>query len=233
MDAPSKQITTSNRHSSGWYTASEVALHCVPSDCWLTLLGLVYDVTSLLPLNPPYLAEPMLLRAGGDVSHWFEPRSKDVRLVQDPKLQILRAFTPQGRFIHIPPQGPISDWDNGYLLPWWLDDQYVIGRLSPKTRFVCIKNVLLANEVIIEVPSEETMKEILERYLPINSHARSYSWEAVVSDECGEFVRVDMDKSLAENGITDDSDLYSSMGMAADHVVPCIHVYYDDDLTIA
>jgi hypothetical protein len=84
-----------------------------------------------------------------------------------------------------------------------------------------------------QVPSEETIREILERYLSWNSHARSYTWKGItVGGEAHHaFCDLDMDKTLAENGIPDEEDTFLSLGLAPDHHVPLIHIYYNDDLT--
>jgi len=39
-----------------------------------------------------------------------------------------------------------------------------------------------------------------------------------------------MDKTLAENGITDETDDCALLGMDEEYI-PVIHLYYDDDLT--
>ena len=57
--------------------------------------------------------------------------------------------------------------------PWWRDEQYVIGALTTRVRKVRIINLLTvpkeqktADEgVIIDVACEETLAEILDRYL--------------------------------------------------------------------
>lgn len=48
----------------------QVACHNTPTDCWVSLLGAVYDVTRLLRDFPGALTEPILAAAGTDVSHW-------------------------------------------------------------------------------------------------------------------------------------------------------------------
>jgi len=79
-----------------YFTPSEVAVHNTSSDCWVSFLGNVYDLTPLCEehsgtmigdcksiLND-YLAgnvllKPIVAHAGKDISHWFDPRKKDVR----------------------------------------------------------------------------------------------------------------------------------------------------------
>ena len=61
-------------------------------------------------------------------------------------------YTPAGRFIHVPPPCPRSDWANNFGQPWWRNDRYCIGTLSHTTRRVRIVNTLALQEQIIEVP---------------------------------------------------------------------------------
>ena len=52
-----------------------------------------------------------------------------------------------------------------------------IGKLTKKVRKILIINTLTHQENIIEVCSEETINEILDRYKAINEHAESYTWK--------------------------------------------------------
>lgn len=79
-----------------YYTPSEVAAHNTSSDCWVSLLGKVYDLTPLCEehtgsitrsnasvtmirtLLGNILLKPIVTNAGKDISHWFDPKTKDV-----------------------------------------------------------------------------------------------------------------------------------------------------------
>lgn len=50
-----------------------------------------------------------------------------------------------------------------------------------------------------EVPSEECINEILDRYKEINEHAASYTWKRLGRP-------LDMEKTLEENDIFDETD---------------------------
>jgi len=63
------------------------------------------------------------------------------------------AYTPHGRFVHVPPPYPSSEWANDFGVPWWADASYVIGNLSAKTRLVNVVNTLTSQEHVIEVSS--------------------------------------------------------------------------------
>lgn len=62
-----------------YFTPVEVAQHNQPEDLWVSYLGYVYDLT---PLAQEYqgdlLLKPILEVAGQDISHWFDPKTRDV-----------------------------------------------------------------------------------------------------------------------------------------------------------
>lgn len=68
------------------------------------------------------------------------------------------------------------------------------------------------------------MNEILERYLPYNSHAKSYTWKYYMKN-------MDMDKTLKENGVEDESEDFFELGMDEDEFLPPISLFFNDDLT--
>ena len=74
-----------------------------------------------------------------------------IRTHVDPQTGCTIAYTPHGRFIHIPPPCPSSDWSNDFGRAWWRDDCYCIGTLSKKTRFIRVINTLTSQEQVIEV----------------------------------------------------------------------------------
>jgi cytochrome b involved in lipid metabolism len=62
--------------STKYYHPSEIALHNSPSDCWLSWLGSVYDVSNLTKSRE--MVNPILAMAGKDISHWFDVKTGDV-----------------------------------------------------------------------------------------------------------------------------------------------------------
>ncbi|XP_027481559.2 cytochrome b5 domain-containing protein 1 isoform X3 [Zalophus californianus] len=181
-----------------YFTPAEVAQHNVPEDLWVSYLGSVYDLT---PLAHKYkgdlLLKPIVEVAGQDISHWFDPKTRDVscagtrggagvwngtagprdgaerrelagvggrdcpeaplpipalkiRKHVDPLTGTLRYRTPRGRFLHVPPQLPRSDWANDFGKPWWQGVHYEVGRLSTKTRNIRIINTLTSQEHALE-----------------------------------------------------------------------------------
>lgn len=89
-----------------YFTPSEVAEHNQPEDLWVSYLGYVYNLTPLAqafkgkgmagelasaPGWPAFdglrsfsgdlLLKPILEVAGQDISHWFDPKTRDVSSV--------------------------------------------------------------------------------------------------------------------------------------------------------
>jgi len=139
-----------------------------------------------------------------------------------------------GRFVHVPPNEPTNDWNTNVTRPWWTDQSYRVGALTSKLRRVRIKNVLTSQEETLEVPQEETIVEIRERYLMHNWHAKSYTWKAIRRVQGKwRFDELDMNLTLDENGVPDEVPEFEDLNVPTDYYVPVIHVYWNDDLTVA
>lgn len=125
-----------------FFTPSEVAQHNRPEDCWVSFLGEVYDLTKVVKANPGVLSEPILRAAGSDISHWFDDDTRDIRSWTNPVTNAQEYYTPQGRFVGVPPQGPVTGVDTTSDLPWWRNSVLKVGFLSKKTRTIRLKNIL-------------------------------------------------------------------------------------------
>lgn len=213
-----------------YFTPNEVSLHNSIDDLWMSWLGNVYDLTLLAEefKNDPLLT-PILRNAGGDISHWFNPVTGDIQTHINPLTECATPYTPDGRFIHVPPTVARSDWTPATLahVPWWFDrERYMIGKLSKKTRKLRIINTLTKDEHVIEVCSEEKLSAIQDRYGSVNAHAKGYMWKRLGS-------LLDMNATLEANGIPDESKIFDQVGMDEDQWLPAIHLYFSDDLTVA
>jgi len=211
-----------------FFTPQEVAMHNASDDLWLSWLGKVYNLTPLVSLlkDDPLLT-PILKNAGKDISNWFDPKTKDLKTQINPATGLESPYTPEGRFLHVPPPFPRADWSmDQYEVPWWKDHHYEIGRLSVKTRKIRVINTLTSEEHVLEVCCEETMKEIQNRYTGYNTHAEGYVWKRL-----GKLLN--MDGTLDENSILDETSIYDKYGMDDEEFYPAIHLYFSDDLTIA
>ena len=108
----------------------------------------------------------------------------------------------------------------------------VIGNLSKKTRRVNIVNTLTRQEHDLICCGEETVSQIQDRYVAFNGHAASYTWKRLTED--GEkFVVMEMNKTLEENGVSDEDVEFEKLHIPDDFYVPVIHLYFNDDLTMA
>ena len=213
-----------------YFTREEIATHCSVDDCWVSVFDRVYDLSPLLQEDRGALALPIIEAAGSSISHWFNEKTGTYKTFMDPKRNIEMPYTPQGRFLHVPPPQP-SDTDVVTAdLPWWKDPRYIIGCLTKKTRPVRIVNMLTQCEDVVNACSEETINDIRDRYLQYNAHAKSYTWKALVHND---FAALTMTQTLEENGIPDESEKFFNLGMDDDFNVPSLHIYYNDDLTIA
>ncbi|KYO31593.1 cytochrome b5 domain-containing protein 1 [Alligator mississippiensis] len=165
-----------------YFTPREVEAHARPRDLWVSFLGRVHDLTPLAREHEgDVLLRPILEAAGTDITHWFNPKTRDLQTCVDPLTGCPRYYTPQGRVLHVPPLLPRSDWANDFGVPWWKDVKYEVGILSAKTRLVRVINTLTSQEHMLEVCAEESLWEILRRYLPNNAHAGSYTWKHAAS----------------------------------------------------
>ena len=99
---------------------------------------------------------------------------------------------------------------------------------------VKIKNTLTGQEDKLEVPEEETIMEIRQRYLKINRHAAAYGIQGIVLGAEGEWhcADLDLDKTLTENGIPKD-DFFEIEKVALEKHAepPVIFMHWMDDLS--
>nr|XP_045231333.1 chromodomain-helicase-DNA-binding protein 3 isoform X10 [Macaca fascicularis] len=77
-----------------YFTPAEVAQHNRPEDLWVSYLGRVYDLTSLAQeYKGNLLLKPIVEVAGQDISHWFDPKTKDVGVLES-IWEILHRYLP-------------------------------------------------------------------------------------------------------------------------------------------
>ena len=179
----------------------------------------VYDLTELIQKNRHLPeVEPMIQAAGTDITHWFDSKTKEPRKMIDHS----------GKAVYYCPNGPFLNLDTSEditAIPWWKNQDYMVGKLTKKSQMIRIINTLSDTEDKLEVPQEETIWEILDRYEEVNSHARSYTWKRK-----GKILN--MDASLKDNGIIDQSEEYVDFEVPEElQYVPAIHIHFNDDLT--
>ncbi|KAL0232407.1 hypothetical protein PCE1_002748 [Barthelona sp. PCE] len=209
-----------------FFLEEEVKAHCTSNDCWISLFGLVFDMTPLVTEATNTMeAQPILDAAGSDITHWFNSDG-NVRTCIDQMTEMEVPYTPQGRFFHCPPRLPDARWVPDFEVPWWKDQRYVLGYLSTSPRKVFIVNTLTTHRHLVTVPNEETLSMILERYKKYNNEGHAYVWKYKGK-------RLNMDISLKENGIEDEADNYSELNIPEEMSYPAIHLYFTDSLDVA
>jgi len=134
-----------------YYTPAEVGAHNRFDDLWVSFFGKVCNLTSLVASNPGHLVTPIIEAAGTDISHWFDPVTKQVRTFIDPETEFEMPYTPMGVFLHCPPPRPTADWNSDIGTPWWKDKKLSIGQLTAKTRKITLFNMLTKQSTTLEV----------------------------------------------------------------------------------
>ena len=104
-----------------YYTDDEVAKHCTADDCWVSFFFEVYDLTQLIQDNIHLEAcKPLIRAAGTDITHWLDPQTREPKMAMDPDAQVMWFDCPMGRYLHVPPLMPDSEWDpTSFKGPWW------------------------------------------------------------------------------------------------------------------
>jgi hypothetical protein len=83
----------------------------------------VFDLTKLIQENHDSdLADPIVLNAGTDITHWFNPDTREPKTFVDPETGIETNYCPIGRYLHIPPvnaQSNVNTEASPFETPWW------------------------------------------------------------------------------------------------------------------
>lgn len=141
------------RPCKNWYhLPTEVAIHNSPDNCWVSYLGMVYDLTELCKIcYGSDILKPILAHAGKDISHWFDHRTKDIRHYVHPVTGVLVPYCPHGPIPDVNPSAPSTAWRPLDRCPWWLDDLYRIGNLTENPRPCKVVNCLAGTQSVITV----------------------------------------------------------------------------------
>ncbi|XP_067004187.1 cytochrome b5 domain-containing protein 1 [Anabrus simplex] len=209
-----------------YYTPGEIVVHNKPNDIWVSIHGLVYNLTPLIKLHwGQQVIKPLLAYAGKDISHLFDPETLEFNYRYHIISSLYFPFMPHGPLPGIKEEVPSTKWTPPDDEQWWHpNSQYVIGYVTERARKIRMLNVLTGTENTLTVCKEDKLSRILERQLLFNSHIRSYTWKF-------ETRVLDMNKTLEENKIPDYRDEFKKYGQLEDEYIPAIMLYYNDDLT--
>ncbi|KAL1137896.1 hypothetical protein AAG570_009591 [Ranatra chinensis] len=207
-----------------YFKLSEVVIHNRPDDCWVILDGIVKDLTPLVrDFKDTREVLPIVALAGKDISHWFD-KNGDIRQYVNPLTNLLVPYLPHGPLPHMcDVLMPNTDWSPLPFEPWWKDSSYNVGRITKNCRPVRIMNMGFGQEVALNVCEEDTLEDILARYIPFNENANHYTWKF-------ETRKLKMRKTLEENEIPDRKECFRKLGLPDDLYVPCLQLYYNDDM---
>ena len=100
-----------------YYTPQEVAKHNTANDCWVSFFYEVYDLTNIIQKNYGPEVDPIIKAAGTDITHWFDSKTHEPKTFISPYSKIEEYYLPNGRYLHIPPTGPDSNWNNSFSTP--------------------------------------------------------------------------------------------------------------------
>jgi len=195
--------------------------------CCVALFGKVFDLSALIGDNQGSpLCVPLIEAAGTDITHWFDAKTTDPKTFVDPYTNMEDTYCPLGRYLHVPSAFPEPGLDTRTLIPWWKDEvKYCIGKLASGTIKINVCNLLTKQTVGMMVPVEETLKEIQDRYeTKVNFHAKAYTWKRLSKP-------LQMDLTLTENGIEDETAELQHLGIDPDDHTLTLHLYFNDDLT--
>ena len=65
---------------------------------------MVFDLTKLIGENKgSFLCDPIVLAAGTDITHWFNPETREPKTFIDPRIGEKATFCPTGRYLHVTP----------------------------------------------------------------------------------------------------------------------------------
>ena len=214
-----------------YYTPDEVKVHNTANDCYVSIFGIVYNLTNYIQENYSPLMEPIIKAAGTDISHWFDPETKDPKTCVLEGTSLIGYFCPNGLYPNVPPHFPDAEFDYDFDIPWWKNKNFQVGKLTKKVRKIKIMNTLTEHVDLIECCNEETIDEILVRYKKYNDHAESYTWKRLTR-------KLDMELTLDENEVYDEKEEHFAIydgndGDEAEEYIPMIHLYFNDDLTEA
>lgn len=119
-----------------YYLNSELAAHCTANDVWVSFFGDVYDLTRLVQTNiSSNLVEPIIGAAGTDITHWFDSKTKEPRKMIDSNGKEV-FYCPNGQFLHLETSEDIT------TIPWWKNQDFLVGKLTKKSQFIRIINTL-------------------------------------------------------------------------------------------
>ncbi|MEN2498298.1 MAG: Cytochrome b5 domain-containing protein 1 [Marteilia pararefringens] len=235
-----------------FYLPEELKLHCSEQDLWVVIHSRIYNLSAIIEKYrgcDKRLLEPLIKKAGRDISHWFEAETLQVLLaIQidliyskypisyiDPETTLRLYACPDGPFLGIPEtleerKTTESSFDTDSV-DWWKSEEFLVGYLTSEVQTIRVLNTLTGRSAILRICSEWTIDEISRHFSKIlNSHSRSYTWKYLGRE-------LDMSRDLGENKVKNHQKELIELNVEIDHKmfensVTTLELYFNDDLTV-
>ena len=185
--------------------------------------------------------QPFLRFAGADVSHLLNSshlrptgglqKGHGIKTFTEPINCLEITYHPSGEFLHAISEEPRCNWQG--TIPWWKDESLIVGRLSLRVCKVCIRNSTTGQENVLEVPGEENIAQIMDRYLEHNALGDDYVWKCArtVADEIV-LEELDFSLTLAQNGVIGSVLADENLSISSIAFLPVIHLHIANDLSV-
>ena len=213
---------TKNEIKNKYFTKYDLNQRNTINYAWVSLFGKIYNLTEVIKNHRnTKQGDNTLKHIGKDVSHFFDSKSR-LPKSQNEYLKTLKSEkeTIKNQLINF-------SSINRKEIPWFKNVALIIGKITKREIKVRIVNTLSYTEDILIVPIEENLNEICERYLKMNSHAKSYVWKDI------EGRVLNMEFNLYHNNLGEDLELNEYINLPEEDIyIPTLFLHFNDDLTI-
>ena len=208
-----------------YFTRFDLQQHHSVDSAWVSIYRDVYDITDVIRENRTEPGIDNLLKfMGKDMSHLFNPKTKRPITRNSVLVEEIGSKDPN-YVLHFPKQYMHSEREST-TQPWYTNSKLIVGRMAQKEVPVRLINTLTYEADTLQVPIEETLNEICERYLKFNVHARSYTWKDI------EERVLNMSLNLVNNKISEDYDVLDYLEVPdGQRPISTIFLHFNDDLT--
>ncbi|CAB3370896.1 Hypothetical predicted protein [Cloeon dipterum] len=208
-----------------FFMRKEVLTHWKASDLWVIVFERVYNLSTIVEQYGPdsEAIKPLLKFAGEDVSHWFDKETEEFLNYTNVCSGKQVPFDLHG----IPPHVLDTDKLNGKPV-WWKNKDLQVGVITKKQRTVRIINTLTDTMTTLECCTEDSLQKIKDRYSALGfdvSHS-AFTWMSFLTGK-----ELDLEKTLDENNIPDESAHFEELCLPDDLHIPSILLFYNNVIT--
>lgn len=190
-----------------FFTRDEVVVHNSSDDMWVSVNGLVFDLTNLFAMRSETMNDVSSRELPGK---FFQSLLQNLRyLLAFAGKDLSWAFDDQGKPLcrvnqnieRVPVFPPAFEKEDENAEVWWRDQSNIVGKMTCLERRVRIINSLTRKTVSMAVCEEDTISVIQQKYSQrFNVNAGKYIWRKTSSRDQSTG-RLFADKTLTQNGI--------------------------------